>query len=195
MGEYNPEFYTKFRHFVKTFMQTIYNIEVNGLENIPKDENYILAGNHLNILDAWLIMTLVDKNLRFMVDKKLYRYKSWEEFFTSIGTFPIDPESLDIKALKTLFTLLNNDESIVIFPEGKTHKMKENVPFKPGMAKISTRTKTPIIPFGISGTYRPLTTLNITIGSPINFKILDIEKEEYDSYLEETVRKLEKSNG
>lgn len=89
MGEYNPEFYTKFRHFVKNFMHTIYNIEVNGIENIPENENYILAGNHLNILDAWLIMALVDKNLRFMVDKKLYRHKSWEEFFPQLVHFQL----------------------------------------------------------------------------------------------------------
>lgn len=188
---YNIEYYKKFRRFVKIFMNMFYHIEAEGLENIP-DSSYILAGNHLNILDSWLLIALIDENLRFMVDKKLYRYKSWENFFTKVGTFPIDPEKMDIKALKNLYKLIEEEEKIVIFPEGKTHSIKEDVPFKPGIPKVSAKFGTPIVPFGIVGTYMPFTSLKISIGSPINYKILRIPKTEIDNHLESEVRLLEK---
>lgn len=188
---YDIEYYQKFRHFVKWFMHTFYNIEAEGLENIP-DSSYILSGNHLNILDSWLLLALIDENLRFMVDKKLYRYKSWKNFFTRLGTFSIDPEKLDIKALKNLYQLIHEEEKIVVFPEGKTHSIKEEVPFKPGIPKVSAKLGTPIIPFGIVGSYRPFTKLKISIGSPINYKIANIPKEEIDAHLEQEVRLLQK---
>ncbi|MDE6141325.1 MAG: 1-acyl-sn-glycerol-3-phosphate acyltransferase, partial [Bacilli bacterium] len=106
--------------------------------------------------------------------------------------FPIDPDKIDINAMKTLFKLIDEDEKIVIFPEGKTHSLKEEVPFKPGIPKISSKKGTLIVPFGITGTYIPFTDLKISIGSPINYKLLDIPKEEYDSHLESEVRFLQK---
>lgn len=191
--KYDIEFYHKFHKFVKFFMHTFYNIKAEGLENIP-DNNYILAGNHLNILDSWLLLALIDEDLRFMVDKKLYRYQSWESFFTSLGTFPIDPDKLDINALKTLYNLIDEEEKIVIFPEGKTHSPKEEVPFKPGIPKISAKKGTLIVPFGITGSYLPFTNLKISIGSPINYKLSEIPKSDYDIHLETEVRRLEKKS-
>lgn len=191
-SKYNIEFYRKFRKFVKVFMKMTYNIKAEGLENIPDNENYILSGNHLNILDSWLLLTLIDEDLRFMVDKKLYRYKSWENFFSKLGTFPIDPDKIDINAMKTLFKLIEDEEKIVIFPEGKTHSIKEEVPFKPGIPKISSKKGTIIVPFGITGSYIPFTDLKISIGSPINYKLLDIPSSEYDIHLESEVRQLQK---
>lgn len=188
---YNIEFYRKFRKFVKLFMKSVYNIKAEGLENIPASGNYILSGNHLNILDSWLLLALIDENLRFMVDKKLYRYKSWANFFSKVGTFPIDPDKIDLTAMKTLFNLIDEEEKIVIFPEGKTHSLKEEVPFKPGIPKISSKKGTVIVPFGITGSYIPFSTLRISIGSPINYKLLDIPSKEYDIHLESEVRQLQ----
>lgn len=190
---YDIEFYKRFSKFVKHFMKIFYNVEAEGVDNIPPDDNYLLVGNHLHILDSWLLMSLTDDNLRFMVDKKLYRYVLWERFFTKLGTFPIDPDTFDIKAIKATLELLRNKENVVIFPEGATHSRKTNLPFKPGIPKIATKTGTLVVPFGINGTYIPFSTLKISIGSPINFKIAGIKKEEQDSYLENEVRRLEYS--
>lgn len=193
MGElYNVEFYKKFRAFVIWFMNAFYEINASGLENIPQSGGYILAGNHLNILDSWLLLALTDENLRFMVDKKLYRYKTWERFFKTLGTFPIDPDNLDIEAVRNAMNLLKNEEKVVIFPEGKTHKITASVPFKPGVAKIAAASKSLLVPFGINGSYIPFSSLNITFGEPIDFRNSGLNKSEYDSYLESTVRKLER---
>ena len=51
--EYDKNFYYKFHKFVHVYMNIFYNINITGKENIPTDTNYILAGNHLNILDSW----------------------------------------------------------------------------------------------------------------------------------------------
>lgn len=186
---YNVEFYKKFRKFVKLFMNTFYKLDATGLEYIPKDSNYLLAGNHLNILDSWVLICFIDENLRFMVDKKLYKHKLAKNFFRSIGTFPIDPEKLDFDAVKTAIQLLST-EDVVIFPEGKTHSMEEYVPFKPGVPKIAKITKKPLVPFGINGNYKIGTHININFGEPINLN--SIPRNEYDSILESTVRKLER---
>lgn len=187
--EYNPEFYKSFRRFVKAYMSVVYNIDVTGLENINKDETYLFAGNHLNILDSWLLLMFVNRNIRFMVDKKLYKSYTGELFFKTVGTFPIDPNSLDITAVKTAISLLKNNENVAIFPEGRTHKITESVSFKPGVAAIANLSQKKLLPFGINGSYFPGSHLQINFGKPLDLS--DIPKKEQDIVLEETVRKLE----
>lgn len=189
---YDLEFYKKFRVFVIWFMNTFYDVNVTGLENVPESGPYILAGNHLNILDSWLLLSVIDEDLRFMVDKKLYRYKSWEKFFKKLGTFPIDPNEFDVTAVRTTLSLLKDDEKVVIFPEGKTHRITESVPFKPGVPRMSLLGKSLLVPFGISGSYKPFSKISLNIGEPIDFKETSLKKNEYDAYFEEKVRMLER---
>ena len=189
--EFDEEFYHKFRKFIVGFMDLFYNIDSSGLENIPVDGKYILAGNHLHILDAALIAKYVDCELRFMVDNKLYRYRLWERFFKSLGTIGIEPEKMDLKAVKEALEIAKN-YSLVIFPEGMTHKFEENIAFKPGVAKLSMLANDVVVPFGINGTYKPFSKLQINFGEPIDFRNVGIPRKEMDYYLEDNVRKLQR---
>lgn len=193
--KYDKKFYRRFKKFVLFFMKHFYKIECTGLENIPKDTNYILAGNHLNILDSWLLIAITDEHLRFMVDKKLYKTKIGEWFFKKVGTFEIDPNEENpqkkMKAVKNAVELLRCGEKVVIFPEGQTHSITVNVPFKDGVPAISKLGNTVLIPFGIHGTYKPFTKLEINFGEPIDFKKLKLSKAEENKYLEKKVRSLE----
>lgn len=189
--KYDIEFYKKFKKFVEVFMNNVYTINANGLNNIP-DNNFLLAGNHLNILDSWVLISLIDEPIRFMVDQKLYRYYLWELFFRTLGTFPINPNEADLKAVKTSINLLKDNENVCIFPEGKTHKQEVYQPFKNGVASIAVMAKKEIVPFGIIGTYRPLSEITINFGEPIDYS--KIPKDERDSHLEHIVRSLEKKN-
>lgn len=188
---YNIEFYKKFKKFVEFYMNKMYKINALGLENIP-DTNYLLAGNHLNILDSWVILSLIDDPVRFMVDQKLYQYYLWEVFFRSLGTFPINPNETDLIAVRTAVSLLKESEIVCIFPEGKTHKQSVYQPFKNGVPSISVLANREIVPFGINASYKPFSEINITFGEPIDYK--KIPKTERDSHLESIVRSLEKKN-
>lgn len=190
MKEYDKEYYDKFRNFVKHYMNFMYRIEINGLENLDMNEVYLFAGNHLNILDSWLLVRALDKNLRFMVNIKLYRFLSWEDFFTRVGTFAIDPKKkYDVKACRTAVDLLHAGFHVVVFPEGKTHRYSKYVPFKKGAAALSVLGKAKLVPFGINGHYFPGGRLQINFGEPIDLS--EYEKKEYDQVLEGKVRELQ----
>ena len=197
--KYSSTFYKSFKKFVKLYMKLLYKIECNGIENIPKDSNYVISGNHLNILDSWLLILLTDENIRFMVDKKLYDTKPGEWFFKKLGTYEIDPNETDtkshLKAVAESVNLLKENEIIGIFPEGKTHPTNVHIAFKGGVPLISKLGKTILVPFGIEGTYKPFTKLKINFGKPINFKDLKLQKDEENIYFEELIRDLEPYNG
>ena len=187
--EYDAEYYKKFRRHVKRIMKIAHRIEINGLENVDLNEVNLFAGNHLNIFDSWLLVTALDDNLRFMVDKKLYRYEFWRKFFRRVGTFDIDPEKSDLRAVMVAVELLRKKYNVVIFPEGKTHKYKVYVPFKKGVPGISLLGNAKLVPFGINGSYIPGARLQINFGEPIDLS--EYDRSEYDQVLEEKVRELQ----
>ena len=192
--EYDYKFYVRFKKFVLLWMKLFYRIQINGIENIPKDENYLLTANHLNILDSWLLIAATKHNLRFMVDQKLYYTKIGRWFFKKVGTFEVDPSGNDQRknqeAIGTAIALLRSGEKVVIFPEGMTHPVDVYVPFKPGIPRIAKMCNTVLVPVGITGSYKPFHKLKVNIGTPINFKDLKLNKLEEEKYFEQKVRSL-----
>ena len=50
----------------------VYRLEVNGLENVPKDNEYIVCPNHLSTLDPPLICGVMPRRVSFMAKKELF---------------------------------------------------------------------------------------------------------------------------
>ena len=79
------EIYVKFKKLVVYVMSILYRIEATGVENIPKDTNYMLVGNHLHIMDAGLITKYDDSYLRFLVNNKLYKKNLKDIYFKNVA--------------------------------------------------------------------------------------------------------------
>lgn len=53
--------------FVFPIIKTFFLGEIKGKENIPKNGNFIIASNHINNLDHWLISQALRKDLKTFV--------------------------------------------------------------------------------------------------------------------------------
>lgn len=47
----------------------VYRLEVQGLENVPKDNEYIVCPNHLSTLDPPLMCAVMPRRVSFMAKK------------------------------------------------------------------------------------------------------------------------------
>ena len=187
MNKYNIKFYISIKKILTMPIKLIFNTKVVGLENLP-DKPYILAGNHRNMFDVVILITNIDDEIHFMAKKELFKVKILNNIFSKMGAFPVDRESVDIKAVKESFRLLRSGEVLGIFPEG-TRNRTDNIllPFKEGVSGIASKVNVPIVPFGISGEFKR-NKLNLNIGEPID--ITKIEKEKQTEYLEQKVKEL-----
>ena len=52
----------------------VYRLEVHGLENVPKDNAYIVCPNHLSTLDPPLMVAVLPRNISFMAKKELFDF-------------------------------------------------------------------------------------------------------------------------
>lgn len=186
-NKYNIKFYKSIKKLLTMPMKLVFNAKVTGLENLP-DKPYILAGNHKNMFDVVILITSVDDEIHFMAKKELFKLKILRSIFSKMGAFPVDRNNVDIKAIKESFRILKSGEVLGIFPEGTRNKT-DNIllPFKEGVTSIASKTKVPIVPFGIGGDFKR-NKLRLNIGKPID--INKIEKEKQKEYLEEKVKEL-----
>lgn len=50
-------------------LKLVYRLEVHGLENVPKDNRYIVCPNHLSTLDPPLMVAVMPRSVSFMAKK------------------------------------------------------------------------------------------------------------------------------
>ena len=175
------------RKFVKGFLRTLYKIafrmEITGEENKTKaGENggYIICANHVNFLDAVAVVVFSKEKIRFIGKYDLARIGiiRWLEHLFDV--IPIKRNTQDLEAMKRCLKALKNKEILGIFPEGTRRGMEKNQKVKNGAAFMAIRSGVPVVPVGISGSFKPFGKVCITYGEPLDmskYKIKGQEKE------------------
>lgn len=132
--------------------------DVEGMEHIDKDKNYVFMGNHLSYVDIFLLLSILDKKFVFMAKEELFKLPVFGFGIRAVGIVPINRgESRD--ALKSLFEAakrIQSGYSVVLFPEGTRSPDGEMLPFKRGAFTLAVRTGLEIAPFVLEGTSKAL---------------------------------------
>lgn len=188
------------RKIVKSFLRGLYKIfyriEITGEENKTKaGENggYIICSNHLNYLDAAAIVLFSKEKIRFIAKYDLGRIGilRWLEHLFDI--IPIKRHSQDLEAMKRCLKALKNNEILAIFPEGTRKGMEKNEKVKNGAAFMAIRSGKPVVPVGISGSFKLFTKVRINYGEPIDmvkYKVKGQEKEMQEAATNEIMKQI-----
>lgn len=142
------------RPLIKVFMKIFFRPTYIGIEFLPTDNNFILAGNHTSYLDPLLLISSTDKTIHFLAKDSLLRGIKGI-IFKNMGIIPVNRKIHDKNALKTAEEELLNKKVIGIFPEGTINKTEDiTIPFKIGAVKMAQDTDTLLVPFTITGKYK-----------------------------------------
>ena len=149
------------RIFVRTpfqiLLSILYRKEIVGIENLPKQGGCIVVSNHISWLDGILILWMLPRNVRFVVDGGNFRNPVLRYFAGAFDTILMMPSPKSIgRALKTANESLLASEAVGIFPEGTITRTGQLQAFKPGIQKITKGTDAPIIPMWMEGMWGSL---------------------------------------
>ena len=126
------------------------DVEVEGLENIPK-EPCVFIGNHSSILDVPILLSVVDNKVAFIAKKEVLKTPvlgSWLKWTRSIPLDRDNPRSA-VQTINEGVNRIAEGYSMVIFPEGTRNKSHNAGEFKKGSFKLATKSKAPIVPVSI----------------------------------------------
>ena len=157
-----------FKGLCNIVFHIIYRMDVKGIENIPKEGAVILCANHIHLVDSIALVIHIKRMLYIMVKAELMKSKIGNWFFDSLGCFAVDRGKSDTKAIAEAENHLRNGDMLMIFPEGTRNGMAKGLKMKKGAAMIALQTKTPILPIGIEGTFKPFSKIKIRFGKPMD---------------------------
>lgn len=150
-----PTFYRLMRRPLAACFKAIYKPTITGKRYIPENGRVILAGNHTNYFDCILVGCATKRCVHYLAKDELMK-GPLKFIFKGFGIIPVNRRTKDKAALSTAEEFLNDEKVIGIFPEGTINRTDDIImPFKFGAVKMSNDTQTPIVPFVITGAYKP----------------------------------------
>lgn len=172
------------------YFKIYYNIEIEGIENIPHKGSLVVMANHVSYLDPPVVGVVLTRQVHFMAKEELFENPLFGYLLKKIGAFPVKRGRPDTKAIKHAFNILQNNEVLGLFPEGTRSKNNKLKKAKSGAIMIPLKKKSPILPIGIK--YKN-TKLKVSIGKPFNLKEFynrKLNKEELEKAGETIMNKI-----
>jgi 1-acyl-sn-glycerol-3-phosphate acyltransferase len=132
-----------FRIFIRyaLFLGVIKTFEVEGLENIQDNKNYIFVANHPSLIDVVAIMSCIP-NCNCIVKQSLLNHVLFGSIVRAAGYIV---NNRAIRLMRDCEENLKAGRSLIVFPEGTRSPAYGLRTFKRGAAQIALRTGVPIV--------------------------------------------------
>lgn len=132
---------------------------ITGLDNVPDDDGFIVASNHLSFLDSVIIQAISPRPVSFFAKAEYFtqpglKGKAMKTFFESVGSVPVerDRKSASVEALHGLGRIASGGHGVGIYPEGTRSRDGRLYRGKNGVGWLAVATGLPVVPVGLKGT-------------------------------------------
>ena len=176
------------------WFKLVYRMEINGIENIPKEGPVIFCGNHRSYIDPPVIVVTAKRDIKFLAKEELYENKFLAFLGWAFEAIPVKRDEKDIGAIKSSLKDLKEGKCIALFPEGTRNGLAKGEKVKDGVAFFAVRSGAKVVPCGIKGGTKELRKLTINYGKALDYsqykgskdkEVLDkITKEIMDNIIE-----------
>ncbi len=160
----------------------MYNLKVEGRENLSGNSHVIYAANHVSYIDPPLVSMATIKTVAFMAKQELFHDKDRLLRFLvhTLGAFAVNRDKPEIATFKTVKSIFNTSWSLGIFPQGKIVKDNTLSQIHKGFVLFAKKFKVDVVPIGIcgfDGYAKKLFEKHITvkIGTPISYTLSENE--------------------
>lgn len=127
------------------------DLEINGLENLPKSGPLIMVGNHFSFIDPVCFVRLSPWQLEFVGGANMPHAPLWTRIIPLLwGYHPLYRGTGASDSLKAADAILKQGGVLGIFPEAGNWATVLR-PARPGTAFIAARSGAPILPVGLVG--------------------------------------------
>ncbi len=157
-------------------------IESYGIENLPKENGFILFPNHQGMFDVLVFLESCPKPFAFVIKKEASKVILLKQVVEALGSYAMDRD--DIK--QSMQVILNVAEEVkrgknfLIFAEGhRSRNGNELLDFKGGSFKSAVKAKCPIVPCALIDSFIPFDENSIR---PVTVKVIYLPPMYYEEY-------------
>ncbi len=128
-----------------------FRLEIHGRHHLPTDGPFVLTPVHRSNLDFILAATVRRPRMRYMGKASIWKFRPLGSLVSMLGAFPVHRGTADRESLRTCMRVIENGESLVLFPEGTRRSGPVVEDLFDGAAYVAVRTGVPLVPLGIGG--------------------------------------------
>jgi 1-acyl-sn-glycerol-3-phosphate acyltransferase len=164
----------------------LFDLKVDGLENVPATGGVLLVSNHQSNLDPVLLGVRLTRPVNYIAKSELFegRIGGWV-LRNVFNAFPVRQGTGDVAAVRETIARLREGHLLNLYPEGARTETGEIGPMLRGVGLIVRRAGVPVIPVVIDGSFhawpkhrrcfRPH-PVRIRYGKPIDLAQLNAEQ-------------------
>ena len=158
------------------------NMTVTGLDNIPKEDGFMLYANHQGMFDVLAIAATCDMPIGAVLKKELYNVPLLHQIALCTKSFAMDREDVrqSLTVIQGVTEEVKNGRNYLIFPEGTRSKLGNTMlEFHGGSFRCATKSKCPIVPIAVIDCFKVLDQKG---SKPVSVQIHYLEPIFYEEY-------------
>jgi acyl-[acyl-carrier-protein]-phospholipid O-acyltransferase/long-chain-fatty-acid--[acyl-carrier-protein] ligase len=137
---------------LRLLCRILFRVEVHGRVNLPETGKLLVIANHQSFLDGLLLGLFLPIRATFVVHTTVLNNPLFRMLLSRIPHLAVDPTSP--LAMKKVIRLLEADEPVVIFPEGRITMTASLMKVYDGPGFVAAKTGATILPVRLDGAAR-----------------------------------------
>ena len=157
-----------------------FQLKVDGLENLPSCEPFLICPNHQSFIDGVVLSCVLPweifRDIFFVGTSEIFGAGFMRVLARWMRIMVLDPDANLVPAMRAGAFGLRHDRVLILFPEGERSIDGPPKAFKKGAAILSTHLQVPIIPVALEGfhdawprgkRFQKFAPLRISFGKPV----------------------------
>ena len=179
-----------------TILAATCGIRATGRGQIPGRGPVLLVSNHLSHLDVLVLGILLGRPLNYVARASLF-FWPLGGIIRSLGAFPINRDGMGAEGFKETLRRTRAGGVVTLFPEGTRTEDGDLAELKTGIARLVARTKAPVVPAAIAGTFEAwpkhrrlpgIHPLRVHFGTPITIEqVADLDPDALTALIRERI--------
>jgi 1-acyl-sn-glycerol-3-phosphate acyltransferase len=128
------------------------SVEIEGLDQLPRDQPYLFLANHQSIYDIPVLFWHLPYQLRILAKASLGRVPFLGWHLGRSGHVLVDRSNPGSSTMVQIKELMRQKVSIVVFPEGTRSADGTVARFRGGIVLLAIEAGLPIVPVSVEGT-------------------------------------------
>lgn len=139
------------RPVFRILFRIISEVNISGLENVPDSGPYLIAVNHISIVEPPLVIAFWPQAPEAVGAKEIWERKGQSILARLYGGIQVHRDEFDRQLIETMIEVLDSGKPLLIAPEGGRSHSPGMRTAHPGVAYIADKSNVPVIPVGITG--------------------------------------------
>ena len=135
----------------RQIFRVLYRIRILGVENIPPSGPYLVAYNHVSIVDPAFILAFWPVAAETVGAAALWHRRGQNIIVRMYGTIPVHRGAIDRALIEKAVAVLEAGLPLSIAPEGQRSHVPGMQRAHPGIAYLVDQVRAPVLPVGVVG--------------------------------------------